>query len=48
MIRETLETLGPVGLLPPETLTLGPRMIDEAEVLCDAIKRILQKGDHHG
>jgi hypothetical protein len=48
MIRETLETLGPVGLLPPETLTPGPRMIDEADVLCDAIKRLLQGGDHHG
>jgi hypothetical protein len=37
MIREAIETHGPPGILPPESLTPGPRMVDEAEVLCAGI-----------
>lgn len=45
MIRETMETYGPPGILPPETLTPGPRMVDEAAVLCAAIIMLVTPQD---
>lgn len=45
MIRETIETYGGPGILPPETLTPGPRMVDEAAVLCAAIIMLVTPQD---
>jgi len=39
MIRDTIEQVAPGTLPPPEdTLLLGPRLVDEARVLCAAIR----------
>jgi hypothetical protein len=47
MIREAVETLGPVGALPSQEgiiATRGPTLLDEAEVLVEGIRRIAEEG----
>jgi hypothetical protein len=47
MIRETIETVGPVGALPSDEgviTTRGPTLLDEAEVLVEGIRRIAEGG----
>lgn len=43
MIRETIETLGPPGILPSEEAVImlyGPEPIDEATALVEGIRRL--------
>jgi hypothetical protein len=44
MIRETIETLGPVGALMSEEAVLlhhGPELVHEAQAICDALVPLL-------
>jgi hypothetical protein len=44
MIRETIETLGPPGVLPSNEAVLmlyGPEPIHEGQAIVDALKRLL-------
>lgn len=40
MIRETIETLGPPGILPAEGIR-GPEPVHEAEVIVEALHKLL-------
>ena len=43
MIRETVETLGPVGVLMSEEAVIGhygPEPVHEAEAICEALVRM--------
>ena len=44
MIRETIETLGPAGILPSEEAVLmlnGPEPVHEAAAIVDALQKLL-------
>lgn len=44
MIRETIETLGPPGILPSEEAVLGlygPEPVHEAEAIVEALRKLL-------
>lgn len=46
MIRETLETLGPPGILPSEEAVLGlygPEPVHEAEAIVEALRKLLAR-----
>lgn len=46
MIRETVETLGPPGILPLEDAVLqlyGPEPVHEATAIVEALQRLLEK-----
>lgn len=40
MIRETIETLGPPGILPSEGV-YGPEPVHEAEAIVEALRKLL-------
>ena len=42
MIRETLETLGPPGILPAEGAR-GFEPLDEAELIVEALRKLLAR-----
>ena len=47
MIRETVETLGPPGILPSREAVLqlyGPEPVHEAEALSAAIRTLVRRG----
>jgi hypothetical protein len=44
MIRETIETLGPAGILPAEGQH-GPEPVHEAEAIVDALRKLLGNRD---
>jgi hypothetical protein len=47
MIRETLETLGPPGILPSQEAVLklyGPEPVNEAAAIVDALQKLLRRG----
>ena len=47
MIRETVETLGPVGILPSREALLqlyGPEPVHEATALAAAIRTLVRRG----
>ena len=46
MIRETLETLGPVGCVAAEESARGPEPLHEAELLVAAIRKMAQVNWH--
>jgi hypothetical protein len=47
MIRETVETLGPPGILPART-TLGPEPVHEAEAIVAALQKMFGAERHRG
>ena len=42
MIRETIETLGPPGILPAEGV-YGPEPVHEAEAIVEALRKLLTR-----
>jgi hypothetical protein len=42
MIRETIETLGPPGILPAEGVN-GPEPVHEAEAIVEALRKLLTR-----
>lgn len=42
MTRETIETLGPPGILPEEGVN-GPEPVHEAEAIVDALRKLLAR-----
>jgi hypothetical protein len=46
MIRETIETLGPPGILPSQTGVVhqyGPEPVHEAQAIVDALRKLLAR-----